>query len=244
MTTWRGALTIVRWELSRDKFMYVSCFVLAASVALFFLGFARLEDMNGDDVRVGNFSVNMMVILMLQMLGLGINRDYLSKYWKTDHFIKRSSLYKQFAITDRQIILARYMRFGFVLVYMSALLFSFMTLDRSFLESLQLSGWTYIQFTLIWIGYAIAMGNVYLYLEMVCSGRAYYMACFIAVGIMMVLVGVLTFALRVTVWNVVAGWVHAVGWLAPLGMIGGGIGASLLTMRLMAHKMKRRDWYM
>lgn len=109
-----------------------------------------------------------------------LSKDYRSSWWKRNTISKKLVLMRSLPITVVEIVLSRVAVLLMTLVIIGFCFFS-VIYGLGQWGALPLSGTEYIRFVFIWLGYALACGGFYMYMEFALKEKVYVIWCFILV---------------------------------------------------------------
>lgn len=190
---------------------------LGAVTGTMFLGLGDPSRLHGAARVLGNIAADLVTVSMTCTLGFVFTRDYLSFYW-SDAFSRRLAFYRKLPVTDKEIVAARYLVFLITLPPMALCFFAGMYVPVR-LEHL-VTGTEFLQAALLWLGFSLAGGSAFMYMEQGVPGKAYMELSLLAVFIFLLVVVVLNLS-----------GIHLVGGSVVL-VRSWGIGASLAGMAI------------
>lgn len=176
MNTWQGAWFLAKDELKRTRWKHLITLIFIGYLALFLVPMFA-EGLEEEDAFTLYWAVDFVTLTLLPCLGLMATQT-IGIYWKTDSYTKKLAVWRTMPITIKQIVLGRVMLLianGVTAQILFFILFYFA--GRSINKSIELD--TFILFALLWIGYSIASGIIYIYIETGYSGKFYFWFCMV-----------------------------------------------------------------
>jgi len=247
MQTLRNALWLAGKDMKRTRISY-----LASGLFMLFFGllgsvnvenFFRVEGAGGRGdaftISLNSYSLDIFFLAVVPLAaGNFISRDYLGS-WR-DSFSKKLSFLRALPILPEELVIGRVLNMLPALVLTGPAFFlPVYLLSRGLRE--QLDPVRYLWFAAIWIGYAILVAGLYLYLEMSVSGKTYNLLMVPAIAFFFALPALTTWGLDL---RLVAGTIGLVRFYGPipagLALLIGGAGF-LLWVIAATRRLKKRD---
>ncbi|MFC4810578.1 hypothetical protein [Paenibacillus sp. GCM10023250] len=180
MTTWQGAMTLLRSEGRRSWgglvftivfFTYIAIVMMPLFQDMWEKGAASRFDWLGDFVY----------LTILPNMAFVMNRSMMH-YWSRDTYSRKLAYWRTLPISWDAIVLSRMMQHVVVLTLVAAYFFTVQYAAMSGLRGLLPAG-SYVLYALTWYGYAMAASATYVFFEQTLHGKVYCLVCFGYVGV-------------------------------------------------------------
>jgi len=171
MRTLKDAWFMIRGDFSGNKMNIVG--ILAFSIFMVcYLSFFTGMLMNGS-IRDGEQTavVDFMMLSMIPVLGFTYSRRSI-KYLRNDSYTKMLAYLRSLPIPTEVILYKKKLEATLSLAVNGILYFGLVYGLGSSIRA-ELSSWSYIAFTLTWIGFAFAVSGIYIAIEYLCNGKTY-----------------------------------------------------------------------
>lgn len=184
----------------------------------------------GERVTAIQFLYSDWVILcVVSTLGFVYTRDYFS-YYRSDTFSRRLAFYRKLPIGNKEILAARYLVMGTCLLAMSVCYYlPLYAMLQRFLTPGEGAG-----LFLVWTGYSIFAGTVYIYMELGYTGKQYLKLTFVVLLVLLLFLIVLA-AMNIHIIEGTLDLVRRYGALPPilslLASLAGAWGMARVTLR-------------
>ncbi len=209
---------------------------LGAVTGIMYLGRNDPDLMEGAIRIIRDTAADLVTVSMTSTLGFAFTKEYLSHYW-TDAFSRKLAFYRKLPVTDKEIVAARYLVFLITLLPMALCYFAALYLPVR-LEHLA-TGTEFVQAAVLWLGFSLAGGAGFMYMEMGMAGKIYMRLTLLVMAVLMLVIVLLNL-----------GGIHLVGgsltlvrsygiWASLAGLaVGGAIawGMALLMVRKLASR--------
>jgi len=243
MSLWNGAWYIAKRDLLKDKSVFLWGILFIGAIILVTLDYWIVKPPEKDNmIYLIPIMQNTMIGLLFQTLGFGFERNYFSRYNKTDIFTKHYSFLSTLPITIKQLILARYIQHTITLVVMYAVIFSITGIWGNLIHSGTFTVVQFIEFMFMWVGYTSLFGSIYILFELGFHGKIYFrISLAISLGL---IVGFIILSLNeISIWQVAIDLIVSYGYLATCAsLLLGGL-VTWLMIKLLARRMQTRDLY-
>ncbi|QHW31201.1 hypothetical protein GZH47_10250 [Paenibacillus rhizovicinus] len=177
MTTWQGAMTLLRLEGRR------SWIGLLATMALFvYVGVVIIMPLFDDMLTQGgakgygyDWASNFLYLSLLPTMGFIMNRSMFC-YWSRDSYTRKLAYWRTLPISWNAILVSRMLQHVVVLSIVSICFFA---TQYSLLAPMreQLAPGDFVLYVLTWYGYSMMVGATYVYLELTMKGKVYFVVC-------------------------------------------------------------------
>lgn len=184
--------------------------------------------------------IDIMMLMLIPMLGFYFSRKSF-KYLTEDSYTQMLAYFRTLPIAPNVIMRARHIQLGIALILNSIIFFTVIYVI-SYHIRLQLSILPYMAFALAWIGYAMAISGIYIYLEFLCNGKKYFwMTMFLM--LITVILGFGIYFVDVSLLNLTLNSAKAYGFISPVMWITLIVGVVSLVLcgKLTLHKLQMRD---
>ncbi|AIQ15722.1 hypothetical protein H70357_02685 [Paenibacillus sp. FSL H7-0357] len=240
MTIFRDAWVLVRADFRGDKLNIVRVLLFS----IIFMGYmAAMTGMVTEDALSGSdgrLMSDFLLISMIPMLGFTFSRRTM-KYLSEDSYTRMLAYMRSLPVPAAVILCKRKLDAMFSFCLNGVLFFGLMYAISDNIRS-QLSGTSYVAFAFTWIGYGLMMTGIYIVVEFLVSGKAYF---WITLTLMLLSFGV---ALLIQ-WGDGNLFLYSVscskewGLLSPLmwGTLLLGTVSVQLFSKLTIHRLKSRD---
>ncbi|WP_068776854.1 hypothetical protein [Paenibacillus sp. FJAT-26967] len=244
-STWENIWWLAKQELKMVRMGYLWNFLYAMNalfVITIFGGTGSGMLVSGDSHLFLITVFNFFLLTVIQVFGYSFDSRYMN-YWKKDSYTKRVVLLKMLPVTNREIILSRYVSYLLYGATYIVLLFAGIKVCMAFglIESVSWGTWTGMLVT--WYSTVLFAGAFYLYGEMSMRGRSFFKMGFVLNG----LAPLISIALSVTggflVWSIVINRVKEDGALLPVLSFLTGAFTLYLSWKQLEKKMANRDFY-
>jgi hypothetical protein len=245
LEVWRKAWWLAKHEMKRGwgGWIVSIIFFLYAAVVLGTMAGQEMTVRPGKAVYyVSGIGINLFALAVIPNLGFFFSRRHFT-YFRKDSFTKRLAFLKRLPVSDEVLLISRYMQLVVATACMSVVLFLpiFIVYQSDLTPVVRLSAWEFVEFSLIWIGYSLAMGSFYVYWEMGSSGKTYFTSCLL-IAAAYLLVGSAAFLINYrSLWILAMQGVKAYGPMLPLLSLLLGIGSLLFWSWATKRRLERRD---
>ncbi|MRN55478.1 hypothetical protein [Paenibacillus monticola] len=174
MKTIKDAWFMIQGDFRGDKLRVLWTFLFS----ILFMGYlALLTGMVVDDVldsngQTGSLLVDFLLVSLIPMLGFTFSRRTM-KYWSEDPYTKTLAYFRSMPIPSAVILCKRKFQAVLAFVLNGGLFFVLMYILSSHLR-IELSLSSYLSFALSWVGLGLVLTGVYISMELLVSGRAYF----------------------------------------------------------------------
>ncbi|MCR2803292.1 hypothetical protein [Paenibacillus soyae] len=176
MTTWQGGWYLAKEEFRRIRWKHVMTIIFIGYLSLFLVPMFA-DTYEGEEMGMMYWAVDFVTLTLLPCLGFMSTQSF-GHYWKSDPYTKKLAAWRVMPIRPNQIVLGRILLF--ILNALPALIVFFLIfylVVRMEAPDIELAA--FIPFAIMWIGYSIAMGILYIYFEIGFSGKIYFWFCMI-----------------------------------------------------------------
>lgn len=174
MRTLKDAWFMVQGDFRGDKRRLLWTFLFS----ILFMGYlALLTGMVVDDVldskgQTGSLLVDFLLVSLIPMLGFTFSRRTM-KYWSEDPYTKTLAYFRSMPIPSTVILCKRKFQVFLAFVLNGGLFFGLMYVISSQLR-IELSLSSYLSFAFSWVGFGLVVTGIYISMELLVSGRAYF----------------------------------------------------------------------
>lgn len=135
-------------------------------------------------LMIREMTMDWVMLCMLLCLGFVFSKEYFH-YHRTDSFSRRLAFYRKLPVTNKEIVLARYVVFFMNLLAMSLCFYvPFFLIARL---GADLSPLNFLGAVMIWSSLSLVGGAIFLYMELGFMGKYYLRGTFIFMGIILVI---------------------------------------------------------
>jgi hypothetical protein len=214
-------------------------------LSVLFFGYASImvtlmlnETTNKD--HLGSYIlIDLYFICVLGISGFAFASRYYWGYWWNKSFSKKATLLKSFPISARDTIGSKMLLVIIHTIGHGGLFFVLLYFLPSPIHQM-LNLPQFIEFMLMWLGYAFAWGSLYAYMEISLSEKAYFLAS-IALGLFFLLVAVLGWLMEYHIVEHSMIWIRDYGiWITLISL-----GISMLSLFILhtlgIKKIHKRD---
>ncbi|MBO7747651.1 hypothetical protein I8J29_26030 [Paenibacillus sp. MWE-103] len=237
MTTWQGAMTLLRSEGRRSWGGLIFTFVFFTYVAVVMM--PVFQDMweKGTASRFGWLG-DFLYLTILPNMAFVMNRNMMH-YWSRDPFSRKLAYWRTLPISWNAIVLSRMVQHVVVLTVVAAYFFTLQYAVMSGVREL-LSPGAYALYALTWYGYAMAAGATYVFFEQTLHGKVYFAVCLSYVAVY-VLVGIVLWLTHTSLMfaSIEAARDHRAVWPA-VALLAGAL-ATCLVARLARRQLAKRN---
>lgn len=176
MTTWQGAWYLAKEEFRRIKWRHLITIIFIGYLSIFLVPMFA-DSSEGEEMGMMYWAVDFVTLTLLPCLGLMATQSF-GNYWKTDPYTKKLAAWRTMPIRLNQIVLGRILLL--ILNALPALVVFYIVfyfVGRTITPEIEAAG--FIPFAILWIGYSIAAGIIYIYFEIGFSGKLYFWFCMI-----------------------------------------------------------------
>lgn len=189
---WNNIRYLIAQEYSRLRFAYIFCvlFVLFYGWMVSQMAVAIAEPRNDTSSFVTAFNVialDMFFLIVVPIVSFLLQRKMTGIYWKTDIYSDNLLYFKRFPIHAKELVYSRMLRHVVNAIVLLALFFTAFGLAYNAASQKDLSFFTCMVFSLIWIGYGLGTGSLYVYWESLMSGKRYFVLSLLFVAIIVVM---------------------------------------------------------
>ncbi|REK71588.1 hypothetical protein [Paenibacillus paeoniae] len=238
MNTWQGAWYLAKEELRRVRWKHLITLVFIGYLLIFLV--PMFSDGRIENSLFGYWALDFITITLLPMLGF-MSTQNSGFYWKMDTYTKKLAAWRTMPITIKQIVLGRILLF---LVNGIIAMIVFFTIYYLFARSLgaDIELLDFILYALFWIGFSIAVGIIYLYLETGFSGMKYFWFCTAISLFLLVGMVVYTYFFKNSLVLLSYRTIAQGGWWMPLIMIVLAIAVFFFGRIIMDKKLRTRSY--
>ncbi|NBD23913.1 hypothetical protein [Paenibacillus glycinis] len=239
MSTWQGALTLLRSEGRRSWGGLLLTMVFSAYISVVMMPlFQNLLDHGGKGVYgwIGNF----LYMTLLPNMAFILNRSVFH-YWSRDPYSRRLAYWRTLPISWNAIVLSRMLQLCIVLTIVSVFFF---TVQYALLNELRelMAPSEYIVYALVWYGYALTLGATYAFFEQTLGGKAYLAVCH-GYLIFYLLIGVVLWRTDTDLLYRTIEASRAHEWAWPVVSLLLGAAATVLIGLLIRKQLAKRNFY-
>jgi hypothetical protein len=239
-----AAWLLARREMGRNRVGWlvsvVSCLYVGAM--LYILTGQLLSEVQSKAViHLSEWVMNLFLLAMVPNTGFLLGKRYL-QYYRRDSFTQHLRTLKCLPISDRVLVLSRYLQLLTTAAIMTVL--TFIPVYLAFRYDGKLMAITNTEFFalgLTWLAYSIAAGSIYVYLEMGMSGKTYLKISFVFVFLFFLISTAAVPVFSDSFWTLAIHGVQTYGWLVPFAFSLIAAASVLLFARLLERRLAVRD---
>lgn len=232
---WRSIWFLARFEILRHGLGYIFSllfFVYASGMVTLMLNDSDGAGQSG--FSGSNIIIDLYFLYILGMCGLALASKRYWGYWRTKSFSKKAIFLKSFPISAREMIESKLLHMVIHVFVQGGLFFSMIIFVPSPIHQM-LNTPQFLEFVLMWFGFAFVWGSIYVYLEISLSERTYLLVC-IGVALLFTLVTLVGWLMNYPIVQHTMGWIRHYGAGATLISLGIGI---LFLYRIRALGIKK-----
>ncbi|WMT41565.1 ABC-2 transporter permease [Paenibacillus sp. D2_2] len=194
LKAWKDAWVIFKKDLYTDRMYLIwnAIFMIYGGAMFSFM----LYSVDHADTNIHPLA-DYLMLMMVPMIGFFFSRRSFN-YLKEDSYTRMLCYYRTLPIPVKTVMKSRYVQLVFTIIFNSIILFSTIYFVFIFLNK-EMSVIEYISFALTWIGYALIINGLYIYLEFLKRGKIYF---WLGMLLMLSMV-IITFAVAVLQGNLV-----------------------------------------
>jgi hypothetical protein len=199
------------------------------------------EEQSKAAIHFSEWVLNLFLLAMVPNTGFLIGKRYMH-YYRSDSFTQHLRTMKCLPISDRVLVLSRFLQLLMTGAIMTVL--TFIPISISFRYDGNLLAITNNEFLALgftWLAYSIAAGSIYIYLEMGISGKLYFKLCFVFVFLFLFVSIAALPIFSDSFWILAIRGVQTFGWLVPLAFSLIAAASALLFARLLERRLAVRD---
>jgi hypothetical protein len=220
MQRWKNNWFLVRFEIKQHGLGYIFSLLFFVYASVMVTLMLNDSDASGhSDFSGSHFIVDLYFFSILGMSGLALASRKYWGYWRTKSFSKKAVFLKSFPISARDTIESKLIHMIIHVFVQGTLFFSVIIFAPSSIHQM-LNGTQFVEFILMWFGFAFVMGSVYVYMEISLTERTYLLVC---IGIVLIF----------SIITLLGWWMdypivqHTMGWIRHIG-----IRAALISLLL------------
>lgn len=184
---WNNTRYLIAQEYSRLRFAYIFCvlFVLFYGWMVSQMAVAIVEPRSDTSSFVLAFNVialDMFFLMVVPTVSFLLQRKMTGIYWKTDFYSQNLLYFRRFPIHTKEIVYSRMLRHVVNAIVLLALFFTVFGMAYNAASEKDLSFSSWMVFSLIWIGFGLGIGSLYVYCENLMSGKRYFVLSLLVIG--------------------------------------------------------------
>ncbi|MBD0379488.1 hypothetical protein [Paenibacillus sedimenti] len=191
---------------------------------------------------INGVAMNFFVLAIVPIWGFPISKAFIN-YKKTDLYTKRIAYLKTMPIANQVIIWSRFIQTAMLVFAMALVVFIpyFTILD--YLGKLPLSFLECVSFALVWVGFSLLVGSLYISWELGVPGKVYFVRCLLIMPFFAIGAFLFWWWLGQSLWLVMMEWVQDFLILLPIGVLLISLLAIVTAAAWLDRKLVKRDLY-
>jgi hypothetical protein len=240
MKRWDNSWFLARMDIARTGYEYIGSIIFYSFAAVMVT--ILIDNINDASRHVFRGEiVDFYFLGILAMSGfISFSRQYRT-CWRNKKLSKKAQFLKSFPISARDTIEGKFVLLGFHMLVQNGLYFLILFLVPSPLHDM-LNTVQFFEFTLMWLGYSLVCGSLYIYMEVTLREKKYVLTCLsFVISIIMLLT--LFWLLDIHVVKASIDLIVKIGALASLGSLIIAASAALVMRNMSIKRLQRRDIY-
>lgn len=230
------------WMITKLEFIGIHVPLIWTFILNLYIGGMSVPMLQGilgmKDGMAFSFFMDFYFLILIPMLGFFFSRKS-ARYLREDSFTKSLGRLRVLPIKLEEIILARILLLFIAMLGNAVIFFGIQVVLASSIRNL-LSAGPFLLYAFTWIGYALIISAVYIYMELGFKGKVYFYLSLIS----MLLLVAIAFVVQALGSNVVLFTIEQAqkqNFTIPLAAIAIGLGSLALSYRLSIRKVQTRD---
>jgi hypothetical protein len=242
MQDWRNSWFIARFEMRRTGLGYLwsSLFFAYAAIMSTFV-FDEISSLVKSDNITANLVVDLYFLAILATSGfISMSRHYWG-YWRSKSLTKKALFLKAYPISAHAAIEGKMILMLFNIILQNGVFFLILWLMPSGLHQM-FSSIQFLEFIVMWLGYSLACGSLYVYMETSLREKHYLIGCISIAFVILGLLG-LMWLFNIHVVKVSIQFVQQCGVWAPIILLIIGVLTCIMIRMKSIRRLQSRDFY-
>ncbi|AKG37234.1 hypothetical protein [Paenibacillus durus] len=172
MQTLKDSLFMIRGDLRGDKIRIVITTLFSIVFMTYLAGLMGLLVNESADTHQRSVLPDYLLLAVVPFLGVVYSRRAM-KYWSSDSYTKMLAYLRSLPIPLKAVLCKRKLQSVICFALNGALFFGLVYALAGHLRA-SISPLGYVVFSLTWIGYGLAITGLYIFIEFLYSGKAYF----------------------------------------------------------------------